>query len=117
MKTIKIFIFLGAFFLGVLANAKPPGEYTWNDLKASDEVVDWNGRALFCNANKGKPACVEATSVPPGMDCVSVHSVKVPGPWIDLGTVPGVTAIQGDGKEKCGTRTIPQGAWMGVVDK
>lgn len=93
-------------------------QYSWAELKQADSAdlapYKPGDAVLFCFAYKAKAECEVSTSVPSRMDCVSVHTPKVPGQWYNLGDIPGVQAVEGDGVAACHGRPIPKGQWWGV---
>lgn len=91
--------------------------YSWAELEQGGQpaIAARVGQSLlFCDSFADEPDCVVATTPPSRMACLSIHEVSVPGKWVRIGTVRGVTAIQGDGKNTCHGYAIPTGKWTGV---
>ncbi len=93
--------------------------YSWDEMKrtaGSGErlaIYSVDAPVRFCLAYQAKPECEVSAAVPSNFDCVSTFDEKT-GLWFSLGDIPGVEAVQGDGKNLCHGRIIPPGQWWGV---
>lgn len=128
-KIVKLVsLFTAALFAGIILMAAPAmaGGPSWSALKAgqaadpANNLTEWPGEAFYCLAYSGDPQCVRAKAPPAGKNCFSLHSVQVPGPWINIGAAgSGLTALEGDGRVTCTdgagvTRVVPPGQWWGT---
>lgn len=92
--------------------------YSWEGMEATagtgEKLANYTPGApiRFCLAYQGKPTCEVATKVPSGFDCVSVFDEKT-GLWFNLGDIPGIRVVYGDGKETCHGRLVPTGQYWG----
>lgn len=114
MKSAIVGLLLALWVVG--GSAADVSTLRWDDLKTNDTVVPYKPgeQVLFCHAYTGSPNCVLASRLPTNIPCLSIHSRDPNGPWIDLGSVPGVQAVQGDGTITCHGYVVPRGQWWGI---
>lgn len=117
MKTLLSLVFFVVLIpVSVVGNA---ASYSWEEMKATagngENLASYSSGApvRFCLAYQGKPTCKVVATVPADFDCVSVFDEKS-GLWFNLGDIPGIDAVEGDGSKTCHGRVIPAGQWWGV---